>query len=365
MQLLGALLAAALWRRRTGDARRARWVFAGGLALLAGTSWLASRLSGGGLADYSHVVEFLLAKLARLGRMPEDPAELSFGTLLLWQGPFATAPPEVFTYGLTVGIPVLAWGLWAAAPGWLRGRRDDGLPVLVALTALSFLATWMVVRVQILPGLLVPVLAAVLLARVASRRTALALAAVALVVQAGLVQRFVLAQDVDWYVQPAGPGRIAEREQMIAWIDQNVPAGEAVVADFLNSAAIVAFTGRPVVQQPKYETARSRDRIEAFFRALFQGTPRDLHALALSWRSRWLVVDRPWLANNCTLGGVPMREFFQRGARPGTAASFLIHPDPNVYGRVPGFRLRYQTTSTGGFPSFAIYQLMPPQRAPR
>jgi len=232
------------------------------------------------------------------------------------------------------------------------------------LTALSFLAAFLIVRVQILPGLLAPVLAAVLLARIPSRALAGGLAVVALAGQAHLQIDLVLDQDVAWYAWP-GPERIAERVQLLDWIDANVPADQAIASDFLNSAAILAHTGHPIVQQPKYETARSRERIERFFEAFFQGEPRDVYRLLRQLDCRWLVIDRPWLANNCYIGGIAMADFFQRGPRPGTAAAAFIHDDPRVFGQVPGFLLQYVSPPELRFRSFAVYERLERRRVQR
>ena len=63
-----------------------------------------------------------------------------------------------------------------------------------------------------------------------------------------------------WY-QPQQRLELARAER---WIGENLPRDAAIVADFVNSTGILVHSGNPIVLQPKYETQRSRDRIEAF-----------------------------------------------------------------------------------------------------
>ena len=101
--------------------------------------------------------------------------------------------------------------------------------------------------------------------------------------------------------------------------DELVPAGEAVLADFMNSTAILAHTRRAIVLQPKYESRRSRERAELFLETFFDGTPEDLRRVMRDeFRCRYVVFDRFTLGilSRYTAGVPPS----QVGFTAGTAA---------------------------------------------
>ena len=308
----------------------------------------------GAPGDYAHVYELLVAKLLNLGVLPADPTELSFGARLLWQGPFATADPQTFLLGLTAGCAALAVALLVDLPGWLTGRGDPPRMLLLCFGVSAAVATWIVVRAAPILGLVTPVIAALLLARLArvgraGAGLAAALACLALVGHGVFGHRVLEHWENAWYA-PSVRGE--EREGLMNWIRRRVPEGQPVVADFLNSASILAHTGRPVVQQPKYETRRSRDRIQQFFETFFLGTPQDLERYVKRLGSHVLVVDRPWLGGNCAIAGVTQE---QVAAHPERAAWAFLSNDPRVYGQVSGFRLVYQSPAERGFNPYRVY----------
>jgi hypothetical protein len=97
-------LAAAAGAARRGAGRGAELaVFGGAAVLLLGAAWALARVTGSGLYDYAHVFGFLWDKVRHLGVLPADPAELSFDSRLLWQGPFVTMPLGMLTNWLGLG----------------------------------------------------------------------------------------------------------------------------------------------------------------------------------------------------------------------------------------------------------------------
>jgi hypothetical protein len=69
---------------------------------------------------------------------------------------------------------------------------------------------------------------------------------------------------------------------------------------------VLAHTRHPIVLQPKYEIAHSRERIEEFLDAFFHGTRADLEALLRRWDCRYLLVDRETLWGLRYIGGLPL-----------------------------------------------------------
>ncbi len=146
MQLTGGLVLAAWWARRNPGAPETSKTrlthFAAAVSGTAGMfliSFLASRWSGAGLADYSHVVEFLLAKIRTLGQLPRDPNSIPFGARLLWQGPFDTNHPVRMYFDTTATGLLLLPSLAATLPFW-TGWERGWLPRLCSavLVAIAF-----------------------------------------------------------------------------------------------------------------------------------------------------------------------------------------------------------------------------------
>ncbi len=357
VQLGLALVAAGLVERRRplGVLGRAGvcLVVAAGVALC---GLGLARWTGGGVGDLRHVYEVLLAKVVHLGRPPDDPNAISFNARLLWQGPFETLE-------LRWGAEVLLGGLCLAAVGFvclLRGgrERDPADAALLLFAALSLPLAWLIARMMIVPGLILPAVAATLCAE--RSRTILGIFLAILLGQALLFARFLHRHEIYWY-QPAGQRQ--EIAELVRWIPEHLPEGEPIAADFVNSTAILAHTGRPIVLQPKYETEKSRRRAEAFLTAFFHGTPDELRALVRErFGSEYLLVDRlvlgrlsPWTA------GLPAG----RDPAPGTPAALLVSRDAEVLTSVPGFELVYRSPETilqphgAPFDLFRVYRLAP------
>ncbi len=131
------------------------------------------------------------------------------------------------------------------------------------------------------------------------------------------------------------------------------PTASLWVRDFVNSTAFLAESRQMVLQQPKYETARSRDRIQEFFETFFQSPPPVLRQRLRKAGARYLVVDRYLLEGHSYIGGVP------RGASPraGTAAARMLSRRPRAFENVPGFELVYRSPPEVGVDSYRVYKV--------
>jgi hypothetical protein len=111
-----------------------------------------------------------------------------------------------------------------------------------------------------------------------------------------------------------------------------------------------------VVQQPKYETRRSRERIQAFFDAFYRAAPADFHRhVATDLDARYFALDLPLIWESRQLGGV-RRDV--KAPPEGTAAWHFLHPDPRLHANVPGFRLLKK--GGGARPMWQIYEITRP-----
>jgi hypothetical protein len=380
--LTGGLLAAGIAETR-GLRHVTRVACAGGAAglvlILAG----ALRLARGTAGAYSHVYDVLFAKLRTLGHAPEDPTEISFDARLLWQGPFETLPPASFVGYLGWGMLfcllgfVLAWWGWGPAATQAKvsqsgsdrpGTRDVSTAeaLLVAASLFSLPAAWLVARVVVLPGLLLPVLAATLLARAWQTKgktggvsPALLLGGGVLFLQGALLfLPWIWGFTSPWY-QPAG--RQAEIAALVDWVSENVEPTEAISADFMNGPAILAHCGNGIVLQPKYETDRSRRQAERFLEEFFHGSPAEFLSLIRGeFKTRYVLIDR------YTLG------FLSRWAAglrddadlvPGTAAELFLSQDTERLESIAGTTLVYrspesiQQSNGAAYDFFCLYRL--------
>lgn len=315
-------------------------------------------LGPGAPGDLSHVTALVATKLRFLGRFPDDPALLPFDVRLLWQGPFDTSTMASLWRSL-LALPVLL-GL-AAWIGWGRRReRSDWLAAALAcFMALSLVAGWLVARTLVLAGLVGPIfLAAALRGRVAGPgSTHGRLVVGTIVLQAVLFGRWARDHQLAWY-QPAL--RQAEIAAMVEALPRVVPQGEAVAADFMNSTAILAHTGHPIVLQPKWERGRSRRRVELFWNAFYHGSPDELREMLRDeFDSRYLLVDRftLWIlrASRRVAGIVPSR----MTPLPGSAAEALLDPDTPTHGFELIWRSPQTIVQSNGQPSdfFRLYRL--------
>lgn len=340
---LPALLTAGLVAQAALDGRSRAARTAGALAAVGALALLARALAAEGVvADYSHVFELFVAKVSSLGVRPtEAPGTLGFGARLLWQGPFETGSIRELLGGATVPVVLLPVAALLAAPAALRGRGDGRAAALVAFAATAALLAWLVRRNLAVAAPALAVAAGWVASRAGAGPGALrpwlaGLALAQLVAAAGILPHRQLV----WYF----PLHQDELAAALHFIEAEVPEGAAVAADFVNGAAVLAGTGHPIVLQPKYETLRSRQRVERFLTTLYRGSLADLRALLHEWRSPYLLVDRQTLWQMRWMAGLP--EGLSEPV-PGTAAAALLSTDAERLARVPGFALRYRSALPG------------------
>ncbi len=346
-----ALLAGARVARR-GAAGRARATVLGTLIVLVPVSFGIAWLSGGGQEDYSHVFNLILAKIVHLGVMPDDPSRLSFEARLLWQGPFLTAEWSDFITEVGAGLVVLLAGLGACFIVWRRNAHGDRLFLIATFTVICLVAAYMVERLMILIGFLVPVLGAVLAARLPKPRWGAAVLGWLAVVQAAAFCAWLGHHTIAWYVNPAYNAEIAG---LVRWSRQNLPADEAVASDFVHSTILLAHNRNPIVCQPKYEMVESRRRFREYLEAYLKGAPQDLMRFARRYRCRYVLIDRigMWYVNRY-IAGIPLS---QQTPAPGTAAAVFGSDDETVLTGVPGFTLVYRSPPGLGLDVFRLYRI--------
>lgn len=347
-------VAAAVGRRWPG--RRPELLAFGGALVLIGAAGVGlSRISGSGLNDFAHVFELLWDKVRYLGQMPADPTELAFDTRVLWQGPFVTG--ELAGLALRLGPALLAVAVAVGLVGrsWITGRGDGRTAVWVAFAAASCVAAWLIQRTYVLTAITGSATVAAVLAMPVLRRAAPVLLLAAVVCQGWILQSRILSNPRAWWTQPRAE-HVLQRAHLVDWVEHNVPLDDAVASDFVTGACLLYHTRRPSLLQPKYETVRSRRRIEDFFTIFYHRKPADLRAWMVANDCRWFALNHWWMWQNRYIGGLPMS-----ATRPadGSTAAWFLSRNPKIYARVPGFELAYESPEGFGLSNFRVYRLRP------
>jgi tetratricopeptide (TPR) repeat protein len=303
---------------------------------VAGPALLAAHLASGGESEgYGHVYALLFAKVRHLGVKPADPRVLAPEARSLWIEDFASPSAYliVVMFGAPIALAAAALGAArdrrrATASGADRGAPDEPIALLLWLAGLTALAFLLVKRLFVVHALFLAVLAggaalwalraarprdaatpsAPALARPRVRRrggAAASLAAVRLVPTALLVAavaletykvvthgretpltrglRALLKRDAPALTIPNWH---ANDLAAVAWVRGHTRPDDAFVARVGSSPMMLAYAGRPIVLQPKYEVPGSRDRARAFDAALY-GSEADLHRFCREHDARY------------------------------------------------------------------------------
>jgi hypothetical protein len=268
---------------------------------------------------------------------------------MMWQGPFMTLPLDAL-WGVAHVSLVLGLGFAGIALfRFLRWRGEAAESLLAMLIVASVIATWFIARLQVLPGLILPVAAALSTRSLASwiPGNKRAIETAALVGVLALHAHFFHTWTSVHYIPWLFPQHQYEITAMTAAIERHVPEGEAVAADFVTSAAILAQTGRPIIMQPKWETERSRERVRIFWEEFYGGTPYGLKRLITErYQCRWLLVDRYSLYFNQPsryMGGIRSDSKYIPRNSP---ASRLLSVDEEKFRSIPGYELVWRSPKT-------------------
>ncbi len=351
---------------------------AAGFVALAVFVGLGRVLAGylGSAADLDHVLALLLAKVRFLGHLPADPAQLDFDVRMMWQGPFATL--EWREARRILGPSLLGFLVITVATTlrWLRGRGEDKHLFIGLLVALLGLGSWLTLRVSAALVIVLPAAIALWFSRrnqarkERSRSRWLPFAGAGFIlVQALVFLGWASHLSIDWHWNL----RRDRDRAMVAAIEQFVPDGKAVAADFMVSTVILAHTQRPIIVQPKWERALSRRRVERLWELLYHSPPTELAQTLLGpLQTEYLLVDRhtlQWLKSSRYLAGLS-----SSGPElpAGSAVEALLAGNGrDEYPGVPGFELLWSDEPVAAFPDgskrdfYRLFRLVSPANAPR
>ena len=328
----------------------------------------------GSAADLDHVLALLLAKVRFLGHLPADPALLDFDVRMMWQGPFATL--EWLEARRILGPSLLGFLVLTVATTvrWLRGRGEDMHLFIGLLVLLLGLGSWLTMRVSAALVIVLPAAIALWFSRRNQVRKGryrwLPFAGAGfMLVQALMFLRWSNHLSLDWHWTLR---RDRDRSMVVA-IEQHVPEGRAVAADFMVSTVILAHTQRPIIVQPKWERALSRKRVEHLWELLYHSSPAELaQALRGPLQTEYLLLDRhtlQWLKSSRYLAGMTVGG----PTLPAGSAleALLAGNSARDFPGVDGFDLLWSDDPVAAFPDgserdfYRLFRLVSPADTPR
>lgn len=323
---------------------------AGLAAALAAAPLLASRPES---ASYGHVYGMFLDKLRFFLMKPADPALLSREARLLWVGPFDSPEAGLLIFSL---VPML----FAGAARLTREPREKDLRgrLVDALTLLCAAGTALVAR--LLPFFVFFFgLSAIRPPSGRRPRAALAWGLCVIALLEGLksfapssrrnVFMWLSAPFVNTQSQP--PVLFRNELHALQWLKAHAGPGQPVLAHYGISGPILAYTGSPVLLNPKYESAGIRAKSMEYLEALYSNEDA-FYAFFRKNQAHYFLYNTGAVLDqtkDSSLYGAGRKDL-----RPDDAAvMFHFHPE-----RSKRFRLVYSN------PDFRVFSDRPEDKAP-
>jgi len=219
--------------------------------------------------DYSHVFEYVLARLRFIAGPPDDPAAMGFVARAFWEGPFLWASPREIVDGLRAALVALPL-VFVPFIGPFRKRWS---PAIMGCLALFFLAMGIGMRrFLILAAPFVAVSVATGFSLVAGRLSEYTRYARGLQVWKAVAILLIAANGLTM-PRAAREGRFPPPDcywPVMDWLRTNAARDEAFFCRMASSAVILQGTGLPSVVQPIWESKWARVKYEGLMTAAFR-----------------------------------------------------------------------------------------------
>lgn len=351
MLLWSALFVAVAFKERFGVPRTKAFFAFLTVFLITGS---VSFLSKSDVGEYFHVYSLFLYKLKYLFAKPDNPLLLPFDTRILWIEGFDS--PTVYDWIsrlsllLPLGLIPLVFEMRDVSKKPAHSTLIfGGLALafislaLFVIRQISFSAIFLAVYVGKYPGMLCRY-------PIAARK-----------IIYGTLLSVLLLTPLSYFLiakyQPKldAPPTIntSDSKHIVTWIRANTKPQDVVLSDISMGAFILAYTGRAVNLQPKFENAYIRGKVEKFAYALYS-TEDDFYKLCREYGATYFVYQNSFVFSHSK----ESYRYYSNNlklSKKSAAYKFNFEPDKLAY-----FNLVYQTNS------YRIYRVLPPEtKVPR
>lgn len=244
-------------------------------------------------SSYSHVFEYLVARVTHPFGMPQDPSAISFAARTLWEYSFMSADASDIVGGLRFGLIFLPFMI---PPLLIKREWRGGLAPLCGTALVLLILGLMMRRFLVLAMPFVAVASVTGFAvwwldhpSLLSQRPWRAQLLRAWPVAALVLILAAIATVPRRVTEPAGrPG--AQIQALCDWVNKNTEPDDAFFAPISISAAVLLHTDRPSLVHPIWEWPSSRDKYEKLLTAAY-GDEESFWTLLRTCKAAYFIYD--------------------------------------------------------------------------
>ena len=330
--MLATYVLIAVWlftRKTVGNKYRILGVFLVVTAILVpAVSFLSGRHSG----EYNHVYQLLYYKLKYLGAKPDDPAGMPFDAKVFWQAGFISPDANnilVHFGGLFVAS---AFGIGLSLGRFFKrtsSRLEEGLLFFL----LVFIPLYLLFeRLYVFLVFFMVPFSVYLFEVKPFKNPRLRNISVAALLLLTLGYQAYQGAAKDIKQNDAGIHR-----DMVSWLKNNAKGEGAVLSNFGIAGQIFAYTDRPVVLHPMFESADIRAKTKECYEALYK-SEEEFYRLCQKYKTRYFVYEWQFIFDKSKNS---VRYQICQNTVSNTSAAFKFHFYPE---KLSNFALLYQNT---------------------
>lgn len=304
--------------------------------------------------EYGHVFETVIAKIIHLGQKPANPASLSFDARSIWMGPFASPGPIsiVFSMLLPFGLAIIGW-ISSLTRDFFKRFDYDRLFLSYFIIAFTILYL-LIIRLEVFLFFFIAIAIGGNLSLILKKRKLWQL--ILLLLIGGfliecyktmnyqkLLNRYYFQLAQEWLSKPTGYG--SDWESLTNWIKEHTKPDDAILADVDISAMLLTYVGRPIIIEPIYENAITRDRAKECLNAFYQAET-DFLKLIKRYQVKYVIYQQDFLLDNSKESNRYLTDNLKVKK---SSVAYLMHFQPES---LKFFDLRHQTNT------FRVYKVL-------
>ena len=233
---------------------------------------------------YSHVYNLALAKLRFFGFKPADPGLVPPEARQLWSLPFFSPNPRHFLSNFSIITLISAPAIIKSVRDCLRRRKDKIALCALYCLLISLILYWFSLRLRILLAFFVALYAGGLIL-LSKKRLTKYITAFTLILCFSLLAHQSLSARI-------APLSSIYEIDIFRWICLHAEEKDVILSTPFRSAQILAYTNRPIILHPKYETKAIRTKANEFSGALLQQGEEGLYRQCKKWNADYLVLPK-------------------------------------------------------------------------